>query len=104
MAYLATLERELRGCKIVVSGYCSSQRIYSISYLTSLIIFFNKKLRIIKMTLHFGTYHWNKNIVYGYQNTVQGCKMAFDTLFLTTPIEVALSSSVNMIIFLFFFF
>ena len=30
MTYLVTLERELRGCKIVVGGYCSSQRLYSI--------------------------------------------------------------------------
>ena len=43
VAYLATLERELRGCKIAVGGYCSSQRLYSIPYLASLIIFFNKK-------------------------------------------------------------
>ena len=43
VAYLATLEREWRGCKIAVGGYCSSQRLYSISYLACLIIFFNKK-------------------------------------------------------------
>ena len=43
MAYLATLEREWKGCKIVVDGYCTSQRLYFIPYLTSLIIFFNKK-------------------------------------------------------------
>ena len=30
MAYLAILEREWRGCKIVVGGYCSSQRLYFI--------------------------------------------------------------------------
>ena len=42
------------------------------------------------MTPHFGTYHWSKNIVYGCQNTVHGCKMEFDTPFLATPIGVAL--------------
>ena len=41
--YLTTLEREWRGYKIAVGGYCSSQWLYFISYLTSLIIFFNKK-------------------------------------------------------------
>ena len=43
VAYLATLEREWRGCKIAVGGYCSSQLLYSIPYLACLIIFFNKK-------------------------------------------------------------
>ena len=43
VAYLATLEREWRGCKIAVGGYCSSQQLYSIPYLACLIIFFNKK-------------------------------------------------------------
>ena len=43
VTYLATLEREWRGCKIAVGGYCSSQRLYFIPYLASLIIFFNKK-------------------------------------------------------------
>ena len=43
VANLATLERELRGCKIAVDGYCSSQWLYFILYLVSLIIFFNKK-------------------------------------------------------------
>ena len=43
VAYLATLEREWRSCKIAVGGYYSSQRLYSISYLACLIIFFNKK-------------------------------------------------------------
>ena len=43
VAYLATLEKELRGCKIVVGGYCTSQRLYFILYFASLIIFFNKK-------------------------------------------------------------
>ena len=43
VAYLATLERELRGCKIAVGGYCSSQWLYFIRYLANLIIFFNKK-------------------------------------------------------------
>ena len=43
VAYLAILEREWRGCKIAVGGYCSSQRLYSIPYLACLIIFFNKK-------------------------------------------------------------
>ena len=41
--YLITLEREMRGCKMAVSDFCSSQQLYSILYLTSLIIFFNKK-------------------------------------------------------------
>ena len=41
--YLATLEREMRGCKMAVSDFCSSQQLYSILYLTNLIIFFNKK-------------------------------------------------------------
>ena len=41
--YLATLEREMRDCKMAVNDYCSSQQLYSILYLTSLIIFFNKK-------------------------------------------------------------
>ena len=27
MSYLTTLERELRGCKIVVDGYCFGQRL-----------------------------------------------------------------------------
>ena len=40
VAYLVTLERELRGCKIAVGGYRSSQRLYFISYLACLIIFF----------------------------------------------------------------
>ena len=31
MSYLTTLEREFRGCKIAVDGYCSSQRLYFIS-------------------------------------------------------------------------
>ena len=48
MAYLETLEKELRGCKIAVGGYCSSQRLYSIPYLTSLIIFLNKKIELLK--------------------------------------------------------
>ena len=43
VAYLVTLKRELRGCKIAVDDYCSSRRLYSISYLASLFIFFNKK-------------------------------------------------------------
>ena len=43
VGYLVTLEREWRGCKIAIGGYCSSQRLYSIPYLTCLIIFFNKK-------------------------------------------------------------
>ena len=43
VTYLATLERECRGCKIAVGDYCSSQRLYSIPYLACLIIFFNKK-------------------------------------------------------------
>ena len=43
VTYLATLEREWRGCKIAVGGYCSSQRLYYIPYLANLIIFFNKK-------------------------------------------------------------
>ena len=43
VAYLTTLEREWKGCKIAVSGYCSSQRLYFIPYLACLIIFFNKK-------------------------------------------------------------
>ena len=43
VAYLTTLEREWRGCKIAIGGYCTSQRLYFIPYLTSLIIFFNKK-------------------------------------------------------------
>ena len=38
--YLATLEREMRGCKMTVSDFCFSQQLYSILYLTSLIIFF----------------------------------------------------------------
>ena len=42
------------------------------------------------MTLHFGTYHWCKNIVHGYQNIVEGCKITFGTLFLATPVRVAL--------------
>ena len=41
--YLATLEREMKGCKMAVSDFCSSQQLYFILYLTSLIIFFNKK-------------------------------------------------------------
>ena len=41
--YLTTLEREMRGCKMTVSDYCSSQQLYFILYLTSLIIFFNNK-------------------------------------------------------------
>ena len=36
VAYLTTLEREWRGCKIAVGVYCTSQRLYFISYLTSL--------------------------------------------------------------------
>ena len=43
VAYLTTLEREWKGCKITVGGYCSSQRLYSIPYLACVIIFFNKK-------------------------------------------------------------
>ena len=43
MTYLITLERKLKGCKIAVDGYYSSQRLYSIPYLACLIIFFNKK-------------------------------------------------------------
>ena len=76
---------------MAVGGYCSSQRLYFISYLAYLIIFFNKKHLIIKMAPHFDTYHWNKNTVHGCQNTVQNCKISFDTLFLTTPIGVALN-------------
>ena len=49
VAYLATFEREWRGCKIVVGDYCSSQRLYSIPYLTSLIIFFLiKNIELVK--------------------------------------------------------
>ena len=40
VTYLATLERELIGCKIAVGGYCSSQWLYSIPYLACLIRFF----------------------------------------------------------------
>ena len=43
VAYFATLQREWRGCKIAVGGYCFSQRLHSIPYLACLIIFFNKK-------------------------------------------------------------
>ena len=43
MPYLTTLEREMRGCKMAVNDYCFSQQLYFILYLTSLIIFFNKK-------------------------------------------------------------
>ena len=43
VSYLTTLEREMRGCKMTVNDYCSSQQLYFILYLTSLIIFFNKK-------------------------------------------------------------
>ena len=49
VAYLATFEREWRGCKIVVGDYCSSQQLYSILYLTSLIIFFLiKNIELLK--------------------------------------------------------
>ena len=90
VTYLATLERELRGCKIAVGDYCSSQRLYSIPYFACLIIFFNKKHLVIKMAPHFDTYHWSKNTVHECQNTIQGCKMTFGTHFLATPIGVAL--------------
>ena len=42
------------------------------------------------MAPHFGTYHWSKKNFQGCQNTVQGYKIAFDTLFLATCIGVAL--------------
>ena len=42
------------------------------------------------MTPHFGTDHWSQNTIQMCQNTVQSCKIAFGTLFLTTPIGVAL--------------
>ena len=43
VTYLTTLERELKGCIIAIGDYRSSQRLYSIPYLSCLIIFFNKK-------------------------------------------------------------
>ena len=46
--YLATLEREIRGCKMAVSDFCSSQQLYSILYLTSLIIFLIKNIKLLK--------------------------------------------------------
>ena len=42
------------------------------------------------MISYFGTYHWSKNTVQGCQNTIQGYKIVFDTLFLITPIGIAL--------------
>ena len=92
MTYLTTLKREWRDCKIAVGATFPLNGYIFILYLASLIIFFNKKHLIIKMTPHFGTYHWSKNTDQGCQNTVQDCKIAFDTLFLTTPIGVALSA------------
>ena len=32
MPYLATLEREVRGCKIVVDGYCYGQRLSTVIF------------------------------------------------------------------------
>ena len=43
MVYLATLEKELRGYKIAVGATVFLNGYIFISYLTSLIIFFNKK-------------------------------------------------------------
>ena len=49
VAYLVTLERELRGCKITVGGYCLFQQLYSIPYLACLIIFFLiKNIELLK--------------------------------------------------------
>ena len=48
VAYLTTFDGEWRGCKIAVDDYCSSQRLYFISYLTTLIIFFNKNIELLK--------------------------------------------------------
>ena len=70
MSYLATLEREWRGCKIAVGATFPLNGYIFIPYLASLIIFFNKKHLIIKMAPHFGTYHWSKNTGQGCQNTV----------------------------------
>ena len=43
MAYLVTLERELKGCKIAVGAIVPLNGYIFIPYLASLIIFFNKK-------------------------------------------------------------
>ena len=43
MAYLTILERELRGCKIAVGSTVPLNGYIFIPYLTSIIIFFNKK-------------------------------------------------------------
>ena len=56
------------------------------------------------MAPHFGTYHWSKNTVQRYQNTVQNYKITFDTPFLTTPIGVALKRLLSLFPFLSFSF
>ena len=43
------------------------------------------------MTPHFGTYHLSKNTIQWCQNTVQDCKMVFNTQFLATSLGVALN-------------
>ena len=43
VTYLATFERELRGCKITVGATVPLNGYIFIPYLVSLIIFFNKK-------------------------------------------------------------
>ena len=68
--YLTILEKELRGCKIAIGATVPLNGYIFIPYLASLIIFFNKKHLIIKMTPHFNTYHWSKNNGQGCQNTI----------------------------------
>ena len=48
MAYLATLEKELRGCKITVGATVPLNDYIFIPYLASLIIFFNKNIELLK--------------------------------------------------------
>ena len=66
MVYLVILERELRSCKIAVGVTISLNGYIFIPYLISLIMFFNKKYLIIKITSYFGIYYWSKN-------TYKGC-------------------------------
>ena len=68
--YLAILEREMRGCKMAVSDFCSSQQLYFILYLTSLIIFFNKSIKLLK---------WHPNLAptIGAKTLFSGAKTLF---------------------------
>ena len=46
------------------------------------------------MIPYFSTYYWSKNIIYEYQNIVQGCKITFNIPFLTNLVGVAVKVTI----------